>query len=303
MSSKQPNTLLLTGASGFLGRECLPALMCAGFTVHAVSREPQEMADVGVQWHLGDLMDSASIETLIHDVAPTHLVHCAWYVAHGKFWHAKENLQMVQASIELFNAFGRHGGQRAIGIGTCAEYQFGRSRLGELDTPTLPTTVYGSCKAAAGFALMGCAKLYGFSAAWARIFFPYGPGAPPQQFLPSLLKALRHNAMFEMSDGSQIRDFIHVSDIADAICRLARNVDVQGPINLGTGDARTLRSVAEQVRTIMGSSCDIKFGAVERSSDDPDSIVADVGRLRDELSWRNTLSFEQGLHDMITNLA
>src|SRR4051794_36797082 len=107
--------LLLTGASGFVGRAMLAPLAARGFQLHAVARRPGEGA---ATWHAADLLDEGTMRALLRDVRPAVLVHAAWYVAHGTFWTAPENAAWAEASTALAGAF---EGRRMVGLGTCAE--------------------------------------------------------------------------------------------------------------------------------------------------------------------------------------
>ena len=250
------------------------------------------------RWHVCDIRDTTSVSEMVERIAPTHLVHAAWYVEHGKFWHAPENVQMLQASIHLFECFGRNGGVRAVGIGTCGEYAFGPKILNEATSPCVPSSIYGQCKAAAGLALMATAGLHGFSAAWGRVFFPYGPGAPVTQFLPSLAARLAIGDDFEMSDGTQLRDFIHVHDVAGAVAVLCGR-SVEGAVNVGRGEGITLKSIAKRMQARSLSAGRIVSGTRPRAEHDPDAIVADVTRLKTEAGWQPVISLDDGLLDVL----
>src|SRR3712207_173544 len=116
--------LLLTGATGFVGRSLLAPLAERGFDLHAVSRRVPDpaIAVPGVSWHRADLLDEAEARRLLAEVRPAVLVHAAWYVEHGRFWTAPENERWLEASTALGAAFVEAGGRRLVGLGTCAEY-------------------------------------------------------------------------------------------------------------------------------------------------------------------------------------
>src|SRR5690606_6877319 len=82
--------VLLTGASGFIGRACIGPLLSRGFEVHAASRMTRESWPNVSVWPV-DLLDRAAMEVLVRRVAPSHLLHTAWDVTHGAFWTARAN--------------------------------------------------------------------------------------------------------------------------------------------------------------------------------------------------------------------
>ena len=117
-------SVLVTGASGFIGRSALAALVRAGEQVDGLYARAEPAPLAGVRWHRLDLADEAAIERLIAEVAPEVLVHLAWYVEPGRFWNAPENVAWVEHSLALLRAFARCGGRRAFMLGTCAEYDW-----------------------------------------------------------------------------------------------------------------------------------------------------------------------------------
>ena len=84
--------VLVTGASGFIGRQTLAPLVRHGFEVHAVARHASGATMDGVVWHEADLLGPATAETLVVTVRPTHLLHLAWISEHGRYWQCPENL-------------------------------------------------------------------------------------------------------------------------------------------------------------------------------------------------------------------
>ena len=89
--------VLVTGASGFIGRHCLPLLLQQGYEVHAVHSISPPIKELEVQWHHSDLFDRNNISEVMSAVQPTHLLHLAWHLVPGNYSSLNENLQWVQA--------------------------------------------------------------------------------------------------------------------------------------------------------------------------------------------------------------
>ncbi len=96
----------VTGGGGFIGREAVAALQARGAEVHLLGRAP---ATLGVTPHVIDLL-AEDPAPLLRAIAPTHLLHLAWYAEPGKFWQAPENLDWVAASLRLVQGFAAAGG-------------------------------------------------------------------------------------------------------------------------------------------------------------------------------------------------
>lgn len=176
--------VMLTGATGFIGRQALAVLQARGLDVYAISAKPQ--ADTQGLWHTVNLLDEESVKRWLQIHQPSHLLHLAWYVEHGKFWHAPENEPWQRASQHLYEQFISNGGTRAVLAGTCAEYKWGVGDgvCDEATTPTKPHTLYGQCKLALFESAWAYANKHHQSFAWGRVFFPYGVGEPLKNWCP-----------------------------------------------------------------------------------------------------------------------
>ena len=147
--------VLLTGASGLIGRQCVPALLAAGFRVTVLSRNGE--APQGAVALQSDLLDHAATKTAVQQAQASHLLHLAWHAGAKDRWTSPANLDWVSATFALVQAFAAAGGERAVGAGSCAEYDWSAITLSE-DTPLRPATLYGAAKAAAGLALTKAAR-------------------------------------------------------------------------------------------------------------------------------------------------
>jgi nucleoside-diphosphate-sugar epimerase len=287
-------TVLVTGASGFIGRYCLPILQSVGFEVHAVSSKPNPDVHSNVQWHQTDLLRREEIATLIEAVQPTHLLHLAWYAVPGRYWTSAENLRWVQASLELLQAFRDHGGERIVMAGTCAEYSWADGYCSERTTPLAPASLYGTCKHALRLLVEAYANQTNLSAAWARLFFLYGPFEDSNRLVASVVRSLLRGQPALCSSGNQQRDFLYVEDAASALVALL-NSDVRGPVNIASGAAVSVKDVVSKIAAALGQTELLKLGAIENPPGEPQMLVADIDRLRNEVGWQPQFDLNQGL--------
>jgi len=290
--------VFLTGATGFIGQQCVASLIENGFEVHAVSSKVVPELFNAAQWHQADLFDSSQVQALMQTVQPTHLLHLAWYAVPGKFWASLENLRWVQASLCLLAEFARQGGTRVVMAGTCAEYDWHSGTCSEETTPLLPTTLYATCKHSLQMMLSASAAQMGLSAAWGRVFFLYGPHEYPERLVASVIRSLLKEEPARCSHGEQVRDFLHVTDVAGAFVALLDS-DVSGPINIASGQPVMLKEVIYQIAEIIGRPDLVQLGAIPASLGDPPFLLASVNRLREEVGWQPQISLVAGLRDTI----
>lgn len=291
--------VLLTGATGFLGRHCLERLGLEGVEIHAVNRNGKGPALTDAQWHAADLRSPISAAATVEAVRPTHVLHSAWIVAPGRYWRHEDNLSWLEGSIALLRAFREIGGRRFVGVGSCAEYDWGAERFREDDTPCRPATLYGKSK----YALWDAAQAFAdnaFSAAWTRVFLPFGPGDNPARLIPSIISALRAGSMVALGTGEAVRDFVWAPDIADLLVRLLAG-DATGVFNVGSGRGTAVGDVARTLAVRLGRPDLLQFGARSDPADEPASLVADMMKVERTLGWRASMSLEVGLDALLEN--
>src|SRR3989344_3646194 len=168
---------VVTGASGFIGRQCLVPLIERDYEVHALFSHKQIESDTRVVWHQVDLLDNDASAKLLAKVRPTHLLHFALYVDPRDYKTSPENSRWVEATRKLLHAFHASGGTRAALAGTCMEYDWSapQDALVEDSSPVTPASPYGKAKNETRIAAEEFANRSGLSLAWGRIFYLYGP--------------------------------------------------------------------------------------------------------------------------------
>ncbi len=286
--------VLLTGASGFIGRHASALLAARGYEVHAVSSRPDTNTVPGICWHHADLLGGVDTARLMAEVRPSHLLHFAWYAEPGKFWCSSENFRWLEASIALLRHFREQGGERVVMAGTCAEYDWNYGFCSEQVTPCRPVTPYGVCKNALQETLHSYCDEEGLSSAWGRIFFLYGPGEHPARLVASVVISLLKGEVARCTHGNQIRDFLHVDDVANAFIALLDS-DVRGAVNIASGRPVTLREMVLAAADCLGARDQVNFGVLPATESEPPLLVADVRRIGTELGWRPNYDLTAGM--------
>lgn len=282
--------VLVTGATGLIGRALVAQLTGNGHDVIALSRSGMPVGEAtGLAC---DLTNADATDRLLAEARATVLIHLAWLGGADR-WHGAAGLDWVRHSLRLVQQFAAHGGRRVVGVGSCAEYDWSKPTLSE-STPLRPATVYGATKAATGLALCAAAPALGVSLAWARVFFVFGPGEPRGRLFGDLIQGLSAGEVVECTDGAQMRDFLYVDDLARGLANLTAS-DVTGPINLGHGTPLAVADLIMELARQIGAEHLVRLGARARPVGDPALLAADVTRSRSELGFHPSLKWPEAV--------
>ena len=212
--------------------------------------------------------------------------------------HSPENLAWLEASLHLLRSFADSGGQRVVIAGTCFEYDWDYGFCRESRTPLNPATLYGTCKHALQTTLAGLSRQTGLSSAWGRIFFLYGPHEHPDRLVSSVIRSLIKGEEAKCTPGEQIRDFLHVADVAGAFAALLDS-EVSGPVNIASGRPVAVKEVIQTIAAQLGREELVKLGALPARSGEPHLLVADAARLEREVQHVPRYDLAEGLRQTI----
>lgn len=290
--------VLVTGASGFIGRWSLPALQGKSYEVHAISAHGKQEKNSAVIWHQLDLFDFDRVERFMSEFSFSHLLHFAWMTEHGKFWSSLDNWKWVDASLHLAKCFAKSGGRRIVVAGSCTEYEPGKI-YEERTSRFRPTTLYGASKRALALMLEAFAKQTEIEFAWGYLFYLYGIHEHPNRFIPAVIRGLLRQTEIPCSHGYQLRDFLHSKDAGEGFAALLDS-SVRGGINIASGRGASLREIAQLLARRIGGEHLLQFGKIEPSILDTPEIVANTSRAQNELGWQPAISLDQGFEEVIS---
>jgi len=295
--------VLVTGASGFIGSNTIKILVEMGYEVHAISsRDISGKNNIpGVFWSKVNLFNFYDVASYLERIKPTHLLHFAWYSEHGMFWDSVENYGWMYATNNLVQSFIHYGGRRFVISGSCAEYDWNQSKYIENESPISPNTLYGQIKNLTRITVENIAKENNISYGWGRIFYLYGSGESAGRLVPVAIDCFLRGKRFKCTDGKQLRDYMHVHDVARAFCFFLDG-EVNGVVNIASGKSVEISEIIDMVAGHLGARELVDFGALKTRKSDPNEICADITRLKKEVRFEERWTLKEGLLNTV-NLA
>ncbi|MCM1338109.1 MAG: NAD(P)-dependent oxidoreductase [Muribaculaceae bacterium] len=283
--------VLVTGGTGFIGRNVVNELLSRGYEVHSLVYPPFAPEQDGLVQYEMNLMDTNALEIFFKEHKFENLIHLAWYV--GPKCHISDfNMDWTISTLNLLKYFKENGGKKFLGAGTISEYEYKYGYLREDETPTDPQTLYGNSKNA----IYNIAKVYcrqnGIDFKWPRIFNLYGPAEKPQRLMPSVINSCLKGEDVKVSDCLKFQDYLHVEDTARGIVDVFES-DVQGAVNICSGKPVQLRTIVEKIAQLTDFKGKILWGAIPAAFGD-DLVVGNNEKLK-SIAWVPKYDLEDGL--------
>lgn len=293
------SSVLVTGASGFIGARVVEALRANGEDVTAVVRpggSTRRLSAAGIPVRPVDLRDRAGFVALLREVRPQAVVHLAWYAAPADYLTSPLNVESLETTLSTMKDALSAGCRKIVGVGTCLEYARSDQLRSEGD-PCAPESLYAACKHAAFTAGKAMAAAAGAEFAWARVFHIHGPDEDPGRLLPRVISALRSGTAFPLTSGEQVRDHLHVADVGRAIALLLRP-GIDGPVNICSGQPIRLRDLLLEVAALTGRPDLLLFGQLPDRAGEQRFLAGRPTSL-EKAGFRPTFTLAAGLRDAV----
>jgi UDP-glucose 4-epimerase len=304
---------LVTGGAGYIGSHVVRAFLAEGIDVVVLddlSSGHAEFVPAGVPFVRGTLLDTELLARTFTDHSISGVVHVAGFkyagVSVSRPLHTYE--QNVTATVLLLEAMQTAGVGRIVFSSSAAVYGTPHTDLVTEETPKSPESPYGESKLIGEWLLRDQAIAAGLAHTSLRYFNVVGSGSPdlrdtsPHNLFPMVFEALldgrtpRINGNdYQTADGTCVRDYIHVADLAVSHVAAARRLDAGQEIapvyNLGSGDGVSVGEIMSTVASVTGIAFTPEIGP--RRAGDPDRIVASGEMAARDLDWKMRHSLEE----------
>ena len=293
--------VLVTGAAGFIGSHVCRLLVAEGHKVFAIVRANTDRRRLGdierdVEFIDGDLRALPELRDRLRAARPGVCLHLAWHGWSGKA-EAEENLSSLGVSLDLMRMMPELSCGRFAAVGTCFEYDLTADRLAEA-TPLRPRELYGTCKKSLFEVAQQFSALTGVSVVTPRVFYSYGPHEDVRRLVPSIVLALLRGEAARATRGEQVRDYVHVEDVASAIWRVTTS-SLTGAVNIASGEPVAVADIARRVADLAGRPDLLRLGAIPYRPDEPMRILGNATVLREQLGWSPRFDLDRGLAETV----
>lgn len=284
-------SVLVTGASGFIGRAICEKLIAMGGQVHGISRSPVDNEHPAYTHWCADLTLPEEVDHVVEQAAPSYLLHLASRVTGSRELGCVRDTfsANLTSTVNLLIATQQRGIQKCVLAGSLEE-----PPCDEINP--VPASPYAASKwASSGYARMFHA-LYGTRVAVARIFMVYGPGQNDvRKLIPYVCLASANSENPKLMSGGRPVDWIYIDDlVAGLLAMLQGGPEDGGYVELGTGRLTTTGEVAKSLCQLSGNGVTPELGALaDRAMEQV--RCADLDRTRAQIGWQPRVSLAQGL--------
>lgn len=291
-------SVLVTGASGFIGVNLTQRLVAEGAVVSVLSRASSWVGPgrpIGVRVYSGDIREAEVVRRAVDGSDPEVVFHLASTRFNPPGTPDREHLDViVGGTSNVLAALVGRTSVRLVQAGSAAEYGAG-SHLRE-DAPLQPATILGAAKAAATILVQTAARQRAQDAVVLRLFTPYGPWDHPDRLIMWTAGRATAGLDIPISDGRQKRDFVYVEDVVEALLLGGdRPVPAGSVFNVSSGRATSVRQAVEAVIDLTGSTARALPGTVPTRADEIWELSGDNSAAARELGWQPRTSFRDGL--------
>ena len=287
--------ILVTGGNGYLGRELIKRLIREKAIVYSIDIQNQAFTEK-ISYIKLDIRNKTELETTLKEINPEIVYHLAALLDREREFENKSEVYEVNlnASINLLNALKSTSCQKLIFTSTSEVYGGDNciapfKEIGDF----VPASPYSLSKFAAEMAIRSFSNLYKKNYIILRLFNFYSEGMPNKFFLAQLKEKLLEGKDFDMTEGEQLRDFIHINDVVEALI-LSLNENINNEVfNICTGTGRSIRDIAIQLKKDLKSNININFGALPYRENEIWEMVGDNTKAKKILGFNPTTELKE----------
>ena len=298
MNSKKK--ILIVGGTGFIGYHLAKESLAKGWQVTSISSKlPKKIKHLSkVEYILCDITNKSSLKRIIRK-SFNYVVNLGGYVDHS---NKKKTFESHYVGCKnLAEIFIKKMPTTFIQMGSSVEYGNSSSPQKESVKCSLKSikSIYGKAKLLSSRYMIDLYKKKNFPSVVLRLYLAYGPKQDMNRFLPIIIDGCIKNKKFPCSIGNQLRDFVHVDDVVDAIIKSLKNKNAKGQIiNIGSGKPGKIKDIINHVKKISKGGFP-QFGKIKLRKDEILKIYPNIKKAKNIINWKPKISFDKGLKSTI----
>jgi|TARA_B100001964_G_C14148222_1_gene560759 nucleoside-diphosphate-sugar epimerase len=294
------NNILIVGGTGFIGFHLAKKCLAKGWNVTSISsRKPKKIRYLPkTRYIICDISKKRLLKSKIKN-SFKYVVNLGGYVDHTS---KKKTFQSHYIGCKnLAEIFLKAPPKAFVQMGSSIEY-------GRLKSPQIESfkcnlksvkSVYGKAKLKSSIYLTNLFKRNKFPSTILRLYLAYGPRQDINRFLPIIIKACIKNEKFPCSKGIQLRDFVYVDDVVNAILKSLVSKKAKGQIiNLGSGKPKKIKSIIQTIKKTLNGGYP-QFGEIKLRKDEIIKLYPNIKKAKKIINWKPKISFEKGLKETI----
>jgi len=289
--------ILIVGGTGFIGYHLAKKSLKKGWQVTSISSNPPKKIRYlsKVEYIRCDITNKKLLKKSIRKHFD-YVVNLGGYVDHS---NKKKTFESHYIGCKnLAEIFLKKAPIAFVQMGSSAEYGNVKSPQKE-NAKCNPKSVYGQAKLLSSIYLIDLFKKQKFPSTILRLYNTYGPRQDLNRFIPIVISGCIKNKKFPCSKGNQLRDFLHIDDVVDAILKSLTNKNAKGQIiNIGSGKPRIIKNIIEYIQKILKGGYPL-FGKVKLRKDEILKVYPDINKAKNKINWKPKISFEKGLKSTI----
>jgi UDP-glucose 4-epimerase len=300
----RPQTVLVTGAAGFIGSALCARLLAAGHTVVGydnLSRGRRELLPDRVRLVEGDIRDSGRLAETMAASRPEVVVHlAAMHFIPDCIARPQETTDVnVEGTRRVLDSCRSRSVRRVVFASSGAVYASSSGACVEDTTPLHPLEVYGESKLMGEDIAGRFHRETGIATAVLRIFNAIGRNETNPHVIPHIFESLQTSNAVRLGNMAPRRDYIDTRDVADAIIAVAGGPEGLTTVNVGTGSAYSVDDIIQRLERILGRRITVVQDASRVRASERMLLLADLAKIRAAVGWQPRVSLDDALRDLV----
>ena len=288
--------IIVTGASGFIGKELCCKLLERGHQVVGLCRTSWTPEDTHLKsfQHISYVMGELIPKEVIA-FSPEVLVHLAWDGIPD--FSERKCVDNVESQLRFFKETEKLNQlMKIVGAGTCREYGARQGACAESERVQPDSYFSWAKQTLADYLKLACQQRQ-TGLVWFRIFYIYGPGQRPESLIPTLIKSFRARLNPEIKNPSAVNDYIYIDDVVSAFIKSIEDKDCQGTFNLGSGKASPVARISEIVEQFVQKDSEFSSQLIKKldASESNSGMWADTALSERQLEWTPRITLAEGI--------